>query len=184
MSATMNHTKPLDRPIGVTDDGMLGKRAMSNLRALERIDAMPPALRQCVHEFGLPVVDAFKQAGITDPSTIRHLVREVWAGARSSYQSTTGGTSEPAVQKGLDWLLIQAGAQITAAALVRFLWDRGQLAIVPTVIHDAHPATQASMATVATFDQRVTKARKHSLRLTAGIKAAAMSLWPVLRGDG
>lgn len=179
----MNHIKPLDRPIGVTDDGMLGKRAISNLRALEQTDAMPPALRQCVHEFGFPIVAAFVQAGVINPKTIRHLVREIWNGPRSSFQNTTIGSSAPGMQKGLDWLLLQAGAQITAAALVRFLWDRGQLVIVPVNINDTHPATQASMETVSNHDQRMTKARKHSLRLTAGIKAAALSLWPVLRGD-
>lgn len=44
---------------------------------MERVDAMPPELRELVHEYGLHCVDAFMQLGVTQPRHIRHLVETV-----------------------------------------------------------------------------------------------------------
>src|SRR5262249_24608058 len=84
------------------------------VRSFERVDAMSPALRSCVHEFGDRIVAACLQAGVTSPAHIRTLVHEIWNGARQPNQRRgTLGT--------LDWLLLQAGAQINARALVGLL---------------------------------------------------------------
>ncbi len=41
---------------------------------MERVDAMSPALRACVNEYGLCLVEAFLQVGVTKPRHIRHIV--------------------------------------------------------------------------------------------------------------
>jgi hypothetical protein len=53
-------------------------------RRMERIDAMPVDIRACVHDYGLSVVDACLQAGVTKGRHIRHIVETVRGG---SYQS-------------------------------------------------------------------------------------------------
>jgi hypothetical protein len=47
------------------------------VRRMDRIDSMPPGLRECVHEFGLNVVDACLSYGVTKPERIRHLVNTI-----------------------------------------------------------------------------------------------------------
>lgn len=46
---------------------------------MARIDAMSPDLRACVHDYGLTIVDACVQLGITKPRHIRHLVTTILA---------------------------------------------------------------------------------------------------------
>ena len=41
------------------------------------IDAMPPQLRACVHDYGLAVVKACVDLGVSKPRQIRHLVETV-----------------------------------------------------------------------------------------------------------
>ncbi|RKK04009.1 hypothetical protein [Teichococcus wenyumeiae] len=60
------------------------------VRRMERIDAMPEDIRRCVHDFGLTIVDAFTQCGVTKGKHIRHLVETVRAG---SYQGALDGAA-------------------------------------------------------------------------------------------
>jgi hypothetical protein len=145
------------------------------LRQIEAVDRMPPNLRQCAHEYGYAIVEACMQAGVRDPRKIRNLVREIWAGARQPKQKTSGNRN--ATMDHLDWVLIQAGAEISAARLVRFLHDFNW-AIVPLFPNRA--MLSASMAEVSGFDERMTKTEKHTRRLTAALRAGSMSLWPHL----
>jgi hypothetical protein len=140
------------------------------LRSFSRIDAMSPELRACVHEFGEPIVSACLQAGVRRPNVIRQLVREIWAGARQLLQR------QPTLGS-LDWILTQAGAQISAKTLVRILRDNGHY-IVP--LDPTAPMVEASMAEVSNFDVRCTKRDKHQRRLRAAIKAGVKHLWPDL----
>lgn len=142
-------------------------------RSFDDIEHMPPELRECVHEYGYAIVKACQQAGVTRPANIHQLVREIWDGARQPGQKRgTGGT--------LDWMLIQAGANISAAVLLRVLENSG-LAIVP--IHPTREMIEASKAEVSGFNQVVTKSEKHRLRLIAAIKAGASWLRPRLRKE-
>ena len=50
-------------------------------KRMDRVDAMSPALRACVHEFGLTIVDQFIACGVTNPRHIRHLIETVRGGA-------------------------------------------------------------------------------------------------------
>ena len=65
---------------------MSDRAANSNRRAtrMARVDAMPPEIRACVHEYGLTIVDAMLDLGIKKAKHIRHLVDIV---RRESYQS-------------------------------------------------------------------------------------------------
>jgi hypothetical protein len=58
----------------------------SNRRAtrMARVDAMPPEIRACVHEYGLTIVDAMMDLKIKKAKHIRHLVDVI---QRESYQS-------------------------------------------------------------------------------------------------
>lgn len=54
-------------------------RAQARIRErMRRVDAMPPALRQCVHDFGLTLVDQFVMCGVSNPRHIRHLITACW----------------------------------------------------------------------------------------------------------
>lgn len=127
----------------------------------ERVDRYPAEIRQLIHEFGQPIVEACLQAKITKPAMIPQLVTEIWAGARQTSQR--GGAEGT-----LDWVLMQAGATISAARLERVLNDYC-LRIVP--IDPTAEMIAASMAEVGNFNQRVTKSQKHRLRLTAAVRA-------------
>ncbi len=48
---------------------------------MNRVDAMAPDLRELMHEFGLSIVDAFLQHGVTRPKSIRHLINAVRNGS-------------------------------------------------------------------------------------------------------
>lgn len=130
-------------------------------KSVARIDGFPPELRECVHEFGNAIVDACLQARVTKPAMIRELVLQIWAGARQEGQR--GGAEGT-----LDWVLMQAGANITAARLERILWDF-DLRIVS--VTPSHEMLQASMAEVSGFNERITKTEKHRRRLMAAIRA-------------
>lgn len=124
---------------------------------------MSPALRQCVHEYGYAIVKACLCAGVSKPERIRQLVKEIWEGARQPQQRRKVGGS-------LDWLLVQVGAQITTAALVRVLKDNG-LVVVP--IEATRKMIDASLAECSQFKDRVTKEEKHRRRLRAALWAGA-----------
>lgn len=44
---------------------------------MKQIDRMPPELRELVHEYGLNIVRAFLDIGVSKPKHIRHLVESV-----------------------------------------------------------------------------------------------------------
>lgn len=146
------------------------QRTAKSVRSFARVDAMSPELRECVHEFGEPIVDACLQAGVRSPRNIRQLVREIWEGPRQIQQRRPKlGT--------LDWVLQQAGAQISAKTLVRVLRNN-DLYIVPKAPTAA--MVDASMEEVSNFDVRCTKRTKHARRLQAAILAGIKHLWPDL----
>ena len=152
------------------------------LRALEATDAMPARLRECVHEFGYEIVSVISQAGIIDPGKIRAIVHTVWNGAREPIQRTgTKRRAHPSPVLGhLDWLLIQAGAPITARTLIRGL-DMHGMVIVPR-----EPSTVMVQASMDATNQMgvVSKAEKHKGRLRAAIRASTQRLWPHLFEPG
>lgn len=152
------------------DDQMSG----AALHALEITDAMPGPLRECVHEYGFAIVHAFREAGIKEPRMIRHLINEVWNGARQPAQRV--GRPNSRVLEKLDWLLIQHGSALTASTLVRLLWQNGM------VIAPREPTTAMVEASIdATADMGlVSKAEKHRGRLRAATVAAARQFWPHL----
>lgn len=152
MTAIQNNTEKVERSFAVTDN-------------------MPPGLRQCVHEYGFAIVTACLDAGIRNPATIHQLVREIWEGARQPRQRRSRGNT-------IDWLLIQAKAEITAAELSRVLLNNS-LAIVP--LDPTRAMIDASMVEVSGFDVRCTKSEKHRRRLAAAIKEGSRHL---MRGGG
>ena len=146
-------------------------------RAFSHIDNMPPALRECVHEYGYAIVSACLTAGVTRPSLIHNLVREIWAGARQPAQKQKGKAQRASVQDILDWVLIQANSEISAKTLVRLLWANN----MAIVAREPTPwAIEASIATISNFDVRVTKREKHRRRLVAAILAESKNLWPYI----
>ena len=135
---------------------------------------MPADLRACVHEFGFAIVNACILAGVTQPARIRQLVYEIWQGARQPNQRT--GTKGTSALDFLDWVLIQAGAQITAPCLLRLLYQKG-LVVIP------HEPTDQMIVTSMMAIERMgllTKRKKHALRLRAAIRAATRQFWPEL----
>lgn len=151
--------------------------------SLEEIDRMSPELRACVHEFGYAIVKAFVSCGIRNPATIRRLVVECWRGARQPLQRSrystagAGGKADSGLLAQLDWILLQANAEISAATMVRVLWQ-SSIAIIHT--EPTRVMLEASMAEVSGHNARVTKPEKHRRRLRAGILAGARQLWPHL----
>lgn len=141
------------------------------LRALAETDAMPPDLRACVHEYGYPIVYACLSNGVNNPASIRHLVCEIWRGARNTDQRNKKSIGRATIT--LDWVLIQAGAEISAERLIRVLDDHSMV-IVPK---EPTPAmVEASMRAIQGMGL-MNKPRKHLLRLRAAIKAGAHQFW-------
>lgn len=143
-------------------DHFKGKRT---LRSFDELDRLSPRLRECVHEFGLPIVRACLQMKISEPRHIRQLVHEIWEGARQTTQR-----KENVTRGSLEWLLIQSGTGVSAATLIEFL-ARHNLAIVSSEPTAAMVA--ASMDAVNHMGV-VSKSAKHRNRLRAAIKAGAL----------
>jgi hypothetical protein len=137
--------------------------ALRRERSFQVVDGMTRGLRECVHEFGLPIVDACLAQGVRDPAAIRELVRAVWEGARHT------GQRRPPLGS-LDWLLVQAGANISAATLDRVLRDNSYC-IAP--MNPTAAMINASMRVCSTFSERVTKHEKHRRRLHAALAAVS-----------
>lgn len=153
----------------------------SVLRALEKTDHMPPDLRACVHEFGWAIVKVLIEQGVTSAGGIRAIVNSCWEGARQPHQRRTHARpseerESPVVDK-LDWLLVQAKAEITARTLIRILWHNGMV-ILPR--DPGSIMVKASMATVSKHNMVLTKEKKHYLRLKEAVEAQAKRLWPHL----
>lgn len=149
------------------------------LRSLDRTDTMSPELRACVHEFGGEIVNSLLTVGVEDPGQIRAVVHSIWMGARQPAQRNQLGRSRSPVLDNLDWLMLQAGAGITAATLLRVLWQHSMV-IVPrdpsTIMVGASVDAVKHMGTVS-------KAQKHHGRLKAAILASTKRLWPHLLAD-
>lgn len=137
--------------------GLSAKR----VSALETVDRMSPHLRECVHEFGLPIVSVLTKFGITDPRHIREIVREIWTGPRQTGQRAC-------IMGALDFAL--ARGPVSSLALKRILAD-SSLAIVS--MEPTRVMLDASMAAVTGFNVRVTREEKHRRRLRAALRAAA-----------
>ena len=157
-------------------DGWISLSART-LRALDRIDEMPPDLRACVHDFSYSVVATCLNAGITDPRKIRTLVAGIWEGARQPHNRNSALPAESSVVAQLDWLLIQAGSGIGARRLIRML-DLHSMAIVPK--EPSRQMIEASMDEITPAMGIISKYQKHRRRLVAATRAAVSHLWPFL----
>ena len=145
---------------------------------LNDVDRLPRDDRLIVHEFGFSIYRALRQAGVRNPGSMRQLVHEIWQGARGS---TSGGKPRgfagASNLAALDWMLIQSGATISAACLIRHLRLSG-LVIVP--LDPSPPMVDASMATISGHNVVVDKRTKHRKRLRAAVDAAVEHYWPFL----
>lgn len=139
---------------------------MNRDRALDLTDQMPAHLRECVHEYGLPIVTVLMKHGITRSSAIREIVREIWAGARQTSQRRAPSST-------LDWYFAQAGIELNTATLLRLLADQS-LIIVPK--NATVQMVEASLSTVCNHDMVITKRQKHKLRLDAALDAGSKHL--------
>lgn len=129
------------------------------LSALAAIDSMPRDLRECVHDFGLPIVSVLTKHGVRNPRHIREIVREIWAGPRQVGQGD-------GVQGAIDFALLRGG--ISYKTLRRLLADFS-MAIVPTT--PTRAMIEASMAEVSGGGEIMTKREKHIRRLRAAVMA-------------
>jgi hypothetical protein len=139
---------------------------MNRDKALDETDRLPAELRECVHEYGLPIVTVLLKHGITRASTIREIVREIWAGARQTSQRRAPSST-------LDWYFTQAGVDLNTATLLRLLADQS-LIIVPK--NATIQMVEASMSTVSGHNLVITKRQKHKLRLDAALEAGSKHL--------
>ena len=128
-------------------------------RDLDMVDKMPPELRECVHDFGLPIVRVLVKHGIKKPAHVREIVKEIWNGPRQDCQ---GGGAIGSV----DFALARGG--ITLPMLRRLLADNNM------VIASCEPTRKmlnASMTAVSGYNVRVSKEEKHRMRLRAALRA-------------
>jgi hypothetical protein len=112
---------------------------------MRRVDAMSEEWREVVHDFGLCVVDALQECGVTQARHGRHIIRTVLA----ELGPLNGGSSNQGVR--------MAG--------------NNRQVMVP--LEPTEGMVEAAMATVSTFDAKITKREKHRLRLRAALAAAA-----------
>lgn len=64
----------------VVADDLTDEHVTTQLMAARRmayVDSLPPEVRECVHEFGVDIVRAFLDHGVTRPKSIRHLVKTI-----------------------------------------------------------------------------------------------------------
>lgn len=61
----------------LTDDQFMDVVVYKRSERMSKIDALPPELRELVHEYGYAVVDQFIRCGVTKPKHIRHLIEHV-----------------------------------------------------------------------------------------------------------
>ena len=154
------------------------------MREIEATDAMSPEMRAVVHAYGTALVNTFVCHHVTEPEMISHFIHSCWMGARQTGQRRARARVTGVPESGspvatqLDWLLMQAGAEITAARLIQFLSECGMV-IVPK--HPSDTMIAASMAEVSGHTTLCTKTQKHTRRLRAAIDASTFSLWPQLR---
>lgn len=146
------------------------------IQNMDAFDALPITLKQCVHEYGFPIVAILFKFGIKNPAHVHAIVREIWDGPRGfNTGSSRNGQTGPSAT--VDFLLEKSGSDLHAATLARALWERG-FAIVPR--DPTIGMVEASKATVSNFDQVVTKSEKHKKRLRAAIEQYVSAYWPSL----
>lgn len=134
--------------------------AQRRIDALNVVDLMPGNLRQCVHEFGLPIVTALTKHGIKNPQHIREIVREVWAGSRQEGQRAD-------TMNAIDCLLGREA--LSARGLLRLLADNNRMIVS---VEPTRVMLDASLAEVSGHNIRCTKEKKHRRRLRAALRAA------------
>lgn len=145
---------------------MSGRR----FKQLEEVDEWSPGMRQCVHEYGYPIVRMFMNAGVYSPRHIHMLVNEIWRGARQEGQR--GGALDAADS------LLSRGV-LNTKTLVRFL---GESDLVIATVNPTKSMVAASMAEVSGFNVRCTREEKHRLRLTAALKVAKQEMMRAANG--
>ena len=129
---------------------------------LDRVDKMPPDLRECVHEFGFGIVNLLVFNGVTNPKAIRMIVTAIWGGARDDSQKRN-------IRNTIDWLLSQSGTGVSSKTFYRLLAENN-LAIVSA--EPTRAMLDASLAAVSDHTLRCTKEEKHRRRLRAALRAA------------
>lgn len=145
------------------------------LAGLTRVDTMTADMRHCVHEYGLPIVEACLQAGVRQPNKIHQLVREIWTGTRQTWMQHQRGYN--GLVSRIECILARQEGPINAATLLRIL-DQNDFVLVPRSPWAC--MIEASMNTVSNFNQVLTKREKHTRRLQAAINAAVEYAWPHL----
>jgi hypothetical protein len=83
----MGNQMTTPRRVGPYEQQWIDEKRRSRM---DRVDNFPPEVRALVHEYGLNVVGAFLQCGVTSPRQIRHLVNTVlddFSPTRGSYSS-------------------------------------------------------------------------------------------------
>jgi hypothetical protein len=111
---------------------------------MDRIDALPQEWRELVHEYGYCLVDAMRCCGIKEVRHVRHLVETVL----NELSPIRGSLSSQGARTTRENCLVMVPREPTKAMI------------------------EASMATVCTFDAKITKRDKHRQRLQAAIDAA------------
>lgn len=132
--------------------------------SLDRVDAMPRPLKECVYDYGLPIVEVLVKHDIKNPAHIREIVTHIWQGARSGVGRQKGNPLATT-----DWLLQQSAGHVNMRTMLRTLADN-DLAIVP--ISPTKAMLAASMAEVSDFNVKCSKEEKHRRRLRAASRAA------------
>jgi hypothetical protein len=131
-------------------------------KSLDRMDAMPAELRDCVHEFGLVIVEVLVKHGVRSPKAIREIVKEIWLGPRQEGQKNDAATA-------IDWLLCQSGNMISAKTFYRMLAENNMTIVK---VEPTRAMIEASLAEVSGHNIRCTKQEKHTRRLRAALRAA------------
>ena len=146
----------------MTEQFVIGEMTRKRIHSFDEVENMSPAMQQCVHEYGYAIVKACTSAGVTNPSRIHLLVKEIWDGARQPTQKRKKGNT-------LDWLLVQCGSPINGDTLRRVLHNGGLLIVArePT-----KRMVDASLREVSDFSVRCTKTEKHRRRLSAALRIA------------
>lgn len=138
--------------------------SLKTINSLNRVDQMPVALRECVHEFGLPIVEVLTKFGIKNPAHIREIVLQIWQGPRGG-----AGRQGASALDTVDWVLARSVGEVSVKGLLRTLHD-GNLCIAP---RDPTVAMiEASMNEVSGYNVVCTKREKHKRRLAAALRVA------------
>jgi hypothetical protein len=158
----------------------MGKAAMIDASAratCETVDALPPAVRPLVHEFGFAVVMAFNNAGILDPKVVRRLVHAVWLGPREPGQIPARRLQHQRTYSTLDAMLSPGHVRSTTTLLP--LLDTCNLVLAPAS-GPTVKMVEASVAAVRSYGI-LSKEKKHRVRLEAALHAARDEMRAAIR---